>query len=370
MSCSLCRLPFVPSPGSAAPLAEHFPPKGVLTSAQYAYFQSAVAMGNRVHGLVQNCEFCSPNMFVTFNPPVLLNMTWAHPDFTYVMMHRVCAGLFRRAMGCEGDDYEAYKRLSEVELVMGPLGELADAGALRGVDYASIGEKIDVQPFWRVGSDHGKNSFKYDEFAKSSLGDWLLTRPDTFPRFYPTVEEKHMSTIPHPDTLPPSTDVLTTQPLDVLRAILAQLDARTYIRLTSTCRFLRAHALTTFQPEARALVLGLPWALPTRAERERMGPAAAAAVPGASAPEDGDWLLYLSHAHRTKGMRVRRWLWAAAVEAARVFEERKGKGPYAEGRDTPERRKFDRQTEMLYLPPMFPEGAMGGSGRFSALGTQ
>ena len=93
-------------------------------------------------------------------------------------MHHVCGALFRRAMGCESNTFGDQKRLCEVEVVMGPLGELEDAGELRGVDYASLGEKIDVKPFWRVGSDHGQNWFKYDEFQQSPLSDWLFTRPD------------------------------------------------------------------------------------------------------------------------------------------------------------------------------------------------
>ncbi|KAL1704037.1 hypothetical protein EV121DRAFT_280648 [Schizophyllum commune] len=354
MSCSLCRLPFVPAPGSMNPLPEHFPPEGFMTKAQYAYFESALGFGPRVHGLVKTFKFLSPKNFGTFEPPVLLNVAWAHPGFTFVMMHHVCGALFRRAMGCESNTFEDQKRLCEVEVVMGPLGELEDAGELRGVDYASLGEKIDVKPFWRVGSDHGQNSFKYDEFQQSPLSDWLFTRPDSIPRFYPVVEAKHWSTIPHPDAIPAGTDVLTRQPLDVLLAILAHLDAPTFVKLTSTCRFLRAHALTTFQPEARRFVLALPWAFPMTSELGKMTRAMRQAVPDPErSPHDGDWLLYLSHVHRTKGMRVRRWLWANATEAARVFEERKKVSPYAEGRHTAEREKFDKQVESLYFPPMF-----------------
>ncbi|TRM63498.1 hypothetical protein BD626DRAFT_494511 [Schizophyllum amplum] len=360
MSCSLCRLPFVPSPMSAAPLAEHLPPDDFFTRAQYIYLQSAVGFGTRVHGLCRPFEFTSPNMFSNFDPPLALTVVWTVPNFTYVMMHRVCASLFRRAMHCEGDDFLAFKILSEVENVMGPLGELGDAGELRGVDYANIGEKIDVRPFWRLGNDHGRNWFDYEDFQKSPLNDWLFTRPDTMPRFFPKVENKHIGTIPNPDELPSRDDPLTTQPLDILRLIVANLDAPSYVRLTGTCRFLRAHALTTFQPEARRLVLALQWALPTSSELAKM------TATEESSPHDGDWLLYLSHAHRTKGMRVRRWIWAAACEAARVFEERKRVSPYAEGKNTVERRKFDRQASNMYLPPMPTSDT--GLERFSDVG--
>ncbi len=101
--------------------------------------------------------------------------------------------------------------------------------------------------------------------------------------------------------------------LDILHVLLPYLPVTSYLSLVSTCRFLRLHALTTFQPNARRLVLDIPWSLPLPADLNLMSPAMAAKVPDRErTPHSADWLLYLSHIHCTNSMRARRWIWALA----------------------------------------------------------
>jgi hypothetical protein len=124
----------------------------------------------------------------------------------------------------------------------------------------------------------------------------------------------------------PGTDILTTQPLDILHAIVSVVPLFSYLALTSTCRFFRHHALTTFQSHARNLVLQLGWAVPFHAEYAKMKVRAEDMAHADNSPHDGDWLLYLSHVNRTKSMRVRRWLWDLSEEVKRAYEEKKGDG--------------------------------------------
>lgn len=63
-----------------------------------------------------------------------------------------------------------------------------------------------------------------------------------------------------------TTDIITTQSLDVLHILLAYLSNKSYVNLVATCRTLRYHALTTFQPHARERVLSLGWAVPLENE--------------------------------------------------------------------------------------------------------
>ena len=46
-----------------------------------------------------------------------------------------------------------------------------------------------------------------------------------------------------------------------------------------------------------------------------------------NSPHDADWLLYLSHIHRTKSMRMRRWIWSLCDEVHRVYEAKKATSP-------------------------------------------
>ena len=120
------------------------------------------------------------------------------------------------------------------------------------------------------------------------------------------------------------------------------------MRLLGTCRTFRTHALTTFQPLARARVIALRWAIPIPIEyasfiQEGTTPtlipdnltsrARGAELPLAHAeysPTHGDWLLYLGHVHQLPNMRARRWLWTLATRLAAVRAERRAVSEYAE----------------------------------------
>jgi len=226
-----------------------------------------------------------------------------------------------RVMDCENADLDALIRLCEIETIFGrPQGGL-NAGRLRYIAYEDAGEKIDLRPFWRQGREPGGNIFNWEALAASRY-KWLLNRPDVFPRFFTIVTEERLESIslPPPDS---TTDIITTQPIDVLLAICSHLTIKSYLALTSTCRFLRWHALTTLQPHARKLVLGLGWAVATK--QEYAGTKArnrATMAHEKDSPHDADWLLYLSHVNRTKSMRVRKWIWALCSEIRRVWMER------------------------------------------------
>ena len=146
-------------------------------------------------------------------------------------------------------------------------------------------------------------------------------------------------------SLPSTTaDVFTTQPLDVLQALLPYLDDKSFLNLLSTCTFLRHHALTTFQAHSRLRVLALRWAVPTTVEYQIVvrrkfstsGPPSAddlAAMEMAHAthsPLDADWHMYLAKVYCSHAMRARRWTWTLACEVARVYRAKRAAGPYAD----------------------------------------
>jgi hypothetical protein len=56
MSCSLCRLPFVQGPGSAAPNPKAEPPPGLMTATQHVYFDKGVGIGRHIMGAVTKLE--------------------------------------------------------------------------------------------------------------------------------------------------------------------------------------------------------------------------------------------------------------------------------------------------------------------------
>lgn len=147
----------------------------------------------------------------------------------------------------------------------------------------------------------------------------------SFPKFAVTVDASRIPPLPQPA----GTDILSRQPLDIIRALLPYLPTPAYLALTSTCRTLRHHAVTTFQPEARRRVLGLRWAVPLPYEAQLMQKAGLVAA-SADAPAGADWLLYMSFVHRTAGMRARRWIWGMAEEITNVYRKRKAESPYAD----------------------------------------
>lgn len=58
----------------------------------------------------------------------------------------------------------------------------------------------------------------------------------SFPKFFTEVSEKRLSSVGDPQ---PQTDLLTTQPVDIIHALLPHLSISDYLALTSTCRYLR-----------------------------------------------------------------------------------------------------------------------------------
>ncbi|KAI0926067.1 hypothetical protein AcV5_008631 [Taiwanofungus camphoratus] len=325
MSCSLCRLPFTPSPRSTQP---HLPPPGALTDKQHNYFQWAVAMGIMVPGACTTFEYLDNNMFGNKPTiPLVISMQWETDGGTIVTLHTVCASILRHLFGATDYSVDSVTALCEIERVLGRPQGGPTAGRFSGVDYEGVGaEKVDLRPFWKPDEGEG-NTFLWSALKSQGL-EWTLTRPDVFPRFHPSVSPARLAALgPNPET---TTDILTTQPLDVLQVILPYLTDRSFVALLSTCRLLRRHALTTFQPHARDRVLALGWAVPVESEYARLAKTWAkdgrSEVPVAHevhSPYDSDWYLYLSQVHRTTSMHARRWIWAIAEELLRAYTEKK-----------------------------------------------
>jgi hypothetical protein len=106
-----------------------------------------------------------------------------------------------------------------------------------------------------------------------------------------------------------------------------------YLALTSTCRVLRHHALTTLQLDARRRVCDLDWAIPLPSEVKKATGSRIHMADVSNA--NADWLLYLSHVHRTPSMRARRWIYTLADALADSIREAKPNSAYADlpGRD-------------------------------------
>ncbi|KZV89546.1 hypothetical protein EXIGLDRAFT_695476 [Exidia glandulosa HHB12029] len=316
MSCSVCRLPFLPDRQvSNSPLPAHFAPSGVLTTSQTRYFERANVFGELVPGfLIQNGPYYSSNMIgnTPSAVPICLNVQWEQitADATLIAMHSACLALFRRALGVEENTRENLLRLATFERAMGrPAGGDA-AGRWNDVNYEVVGDQVDTRALWRPGNDLGLNVFNWRGLAQQY--PWLVSRPDVFPRFFPLPVAKT------DDTIECGSDILTRQPTDVLRAIAAQLDVRTLTQLAATCRFIRNLAKSDWQPLARRLALSLQWAVPTSSELKAVSEQSRERL--AQPQAEGDWLLYLGHVHRTNSMRVRRWIWAICGDIKRVAD--------------------------------------------------
>ncbi|KAL6305534.1 hypothetical protein BKA93DRAFT_731076 [Sparassis latifolia] len=326
MSCSLCRLPFTPGPTSVYP---HPPLPGILNEKLYNYFRWGVAMGSWVPGAVTNLEWLDNNSFGNMpSIPMVLNVRWESPGGTVriLVCHTVCATIVRATFDAQDDSLQAYTDLCQIEKVLGRPMMGAQGGRLSGVDYEGVGHKVDLRPFWALYNKE-RIEFNWHAFMSNNLG-WMLNRPDVFPRFRPTVTAERLNFRPSPTA---TSDILTIELVDILRVLLSYLSDASFVLLLSTCRSLRRHALTTFQPHARVRVLTLGWAVPLAHEYAREAELRAkngqAPVPMAHAqksPYDGDWMLYLSHVHRSASMRARRHLWAIALELRRAYDEKLG----------------------------------------------
>lgn len=319
---------FVPGPQATAPMKEHYPPNGILTPALYRYYIRAVGLGRpEVQSVKCKYDYVSGNMFAGLMAGMMaVCVIWeTHPAMgmtgTPAMMHLACAKMFFHCLDADVDTKERFKRLDGVINFLGRPQGGPNAGWFKNVQYAKVGECIDLAKFWVPGYTEGGNVFNWQALSQSPYA-FLINRPDVFPRFFLEVDAKRTGDLKRePDIV--RSDRITTLPMDIVGYLLRFFDEATYVKLVATCRFLRFHALTTFQPHARRLVFALGWAAPVPAELEDMDDAQRGSVVDEDTPQDADWLLYLSHVHRTKGMRMRRWIWAQCMEIRRVYEHNK-----------------------------------------------
>ncbi|EMD34120.1 hypothetical protein CERSUDRAFT_76245 [Gelatoporia subvermispora B] len=299
-------------------------PEGALSQQQRDYLTWAVGMGTMLPGCVATMEYLDINLFsIKFRGPARVSniIQWESGRSTYVVMHTTCATIIRHVLGASDDSPESFATLCEIEQILGhPCGGKI-AGRFCDVDYKAAG-RVDVERFWKVvGPDDGSNDFDWQRFQCSGLS-WVIARPDVFPKFTHEVSPMRLAQIgcPKADTC----DIITTQPVDILTLLLAYLLNHSLLSLLSTCRLLRHHALTTFQPIARAHTLDLGWAIPLEFEYKCAGPEVAPKLAHpTNSPQHGDWWLYLSHAHKKSSMRARRRIWALAHELRRAYLEKK-----------------------------------------------
>ncbi|KAI0749405.1 hypothetical protein C8Q80DRAFT_1161847 [Daedaleopsis nitida] len=352
MSCSLCRLPFTPSSISVRPRPI---PESALTDKQKLHMKHAICVGLYIMGLVADMVYLDRNLFAINNTPggLICNIVWETEGKTFIAFHTTCAALLRHRLGFTSNDAETLVDLAIIEKIVGPTMAGTHAGMLQDVNYKTALKydgnpiNVDIESLWYSKPDAAPGEADFDWIKWQQLGlEWTATRSDVFPRFRPQVPPARLSTLgPMPEES--TTDIVTTQPLDVLHAILPYLDNKSFMHLLSTCRMLRHHALTTFQPHARDRVIALGWAVPVDHEyrgfvARNKSPAdgkdggdvdfAELAMAHAThSPMGADWHLYLSQVHRSAAMRARRWQWALAGELARVYREKKAAGPYADG---------------------------------------
>ncbi|KAJ3546662.1 hypothetical protein NM688_g5489 [Phlebia brevispora] len=337
----------------------HPPPEGTMTPKQYDYFTKAVGIGSLVPCTILNCDFLDNYIFCSVPkkgrvPAFLLWNSDFHGDESRVSDEFI--------FDCQAETTDDAYNLCEIDHVLGEAMKDVNAGRLPHVKYEKAGpENVDVRPYYHLDEDKRMRldwvRFKNDGF------EWTYTRPDTFPRFYSAVSSKRL---PGP-ALGPIDDVLTTKPLDILHLLLPYLTDKSFVSLFSTCRTLRHHALTTFQPQARERVLGSGWAIPLHKEYASIPLAtrdAGSVVDPDNIPLEGDWMLYLCNVHKSQSMRARRWIWATAEELRRAFLEQKAGGPYedivvGEGSDaqrikSPKRLKLEKEAKMNPVSLMFP----------------
>ncbi|KAJ6629492.1 hypothetical protein B0H10DRAFT_2428432 [Mycena sp. CBHHK59/15] len=301
MSCSVCRLPFVPDLSIATQaIPAHTPPKGVLSKEQAKYFMTGTGVGKEILDCVMKFRYFSSNMFGASGCIVLIwdVEEWDPLGGTTLIAHHVCFALLRHILHADDSTPASITTLCAHDLILGCPQSGANAGRFRDVKYEDAGERVDLSRFWRVSSVPGGNVFDWVALKASPLA-WTMNRPDIFPRFHPVLSAERLASVGLPT--PDPADLINTLPLELTLQILPLLSAKSYLALTSTCRALRWHALTTFQPHARA-----------SSSRCR-------GLSRRRADATGDWLLYLAHVHRTQSMRVRRWVWALCEEIRRVW---------------------------------------------------
>ncbi|THH13053.1 hypothetical protein EW146_g7133 [Bondarzewia mesenterica] len=325
MSCSVCRLPFTPNEEQS--VNPHPPPAGILTPTQLNYHMNAVAWGSKVVGLVVDFHYLDNKLFGAKPPtPIALVIYWETEDGTAMFFHTTCAGFLRKALKAEDWTLDSVTRLCELEFVLGLPQPGQEAGRFHRIDYEHVAcerEEVNLRRFWLAEQPLPGDGSNWDwEGIASSELKWTLNRPDIFPKFFIAVSEQRRTSVGTPGE---TIDILTTLPVDILYHLLPFLDIPEYLVLTSTCRTLRLHALTAFQPHARKLVLSLGWAVPLESEYEAAKKSGLQLAHDKDVVHDADWLLYLSHVHRTTSMRVRRWIWHICLNMQKIFEARRPK---------------------------------------------
>lgn len=339
------------------PIAGYIPPEGTLTKHQYAYFSACIYIGTRLRGLVRKMAFITNNAVTGQRLETRTAFQWENSGGTLFMMHVTCADILRCVFDAEDTNAKSLARVCQIEEVVGKVQGGANAGWLPLVRYEEVGEEIDLAPFWGHQPDApsmGSNVFDWTRL-KAGKYKWLLNRPDVFPKFVAEVDEKRL---PWGDDFKiGDVDTLSHRPLELLYLLLPYLSHRSYAMLASTSRLFRYHALTIFQPHARDVVIALRWAIPTKREYEVASEEVRSIMASEDAklsPIDGDWFGYLLKVHRSKGMRVRQWIWGQCEEVKRVYEERLPGSPYvtAGGGQTDIAKKLEEKVgTMLRLLP-------------------
>lgn len=271
-------------------------------------------------------------------------------------MHHTCANLLRKTFDCEdAKNLDHIIRMVEIELILGrPCGQTKEGvGRYRHVRYEDV-SGVDFRRFYEMTYEIGVVEFDWIGLKNSELG-WVLSRPDMFPRFSEEVSEKRLSSIGQPGE---TTDAITTLPVDILFKLIPFLDIQTYLAFTSTCRTLRQLALKEFQPHTRKLVLNLPWSTPLlRAYNRSEHNGEPGLVHPETSPPTGDWLLYLSHIHRTNSMRERRRIWQICEEIKYQHDKQKAVCNYM--RSSVKRKQFRNMMCTKTIKAWSLKGQMG-----------
>ncbi|KAF8996769.1 hypothetical protein BDZ89DRAFT_1084011 [Hymenopellis radicata] len=267
MSCSICRLPFIPGPYSNDPLPEHFPPKELCHP-----------LLPEIQTVTARFDYCSKNFFCCYDGHRIANVMWESPfgfSNTVFMMHTACAGMFFHVLGV--DDKNTNEGMTLIAQVVGVLGRpLAgqDPGRLRNVCYEAVGEQIDLRPFWRQGFQPGGDVFNWKALSQSKY-NFLVVRPFIFPRLLDVAPSRtaHFATIELNNQNRFTTSRLITSTFSCrISGVLLHLLGFDMPLSSTTCPY-------DVPPHARRLVLDIPWSLPLPADLELMSPAMVAKVP-------------------------------------------------------------------------------------------
>ncbi|KAF8987012.1 hypothetical protein BDZ89DRAFT_913448, partial [Hymenopellis radicata] len=239
------------------------------------------------------------------------------------MMHESCAEIFFHVAGVEDvTSTDGLTLIAEIFTVLGRPSGSPDPGRLQNINYEAV-TKIDLRPFWSRGSSMGANKFDWRALSYTEYS-FVLERPFEFPQL---VDVAPSRVCPFEDAYMSDDNILSRQPIDIIEYLLPFLPLPSYMALLSTSRYLRIHALTTFQRHARRFALDLPWAIPLPGYDSED-----ATLQGNVADKDislhsADWLHYLSEVHTRPSMRARRWIWQLAHALKETYLEQRQTSP-------------------------------------------